>query len=88
MTKHPCKKSGIEISEAADGFVVHDAVRDRVHYLNRSAALILELCDGRTDAESITAILQEAYELPEPPTDLVKSYLDRLIEEQLVEPAS
>ena len=37
---------GIEIREAPDGLVVYDAGRDRLHYLNPTAALLLESCDG------------------------------------------
>jgi hypothetical protein len=41
---------GIEIREAPDGLVVYDAGRDRLHYLNPTAALLLESCDGTLPA--------------------------------------
>lgn len=88
MSDKPRKKDGVEISEAADGFVIHDAGRDRIHYLNRTAALILELCDGEADAAHIAALLQDVYDLPDPPLDLVSGYLQRLAEEYLIEPGA
>ena len=64
--------------------MVFDESRDRVHYLNHTAVLILELCDGELSPEDIAAYLQEAYSLSEPPTTEVEAYLARLAEEGLV----
>lgn len=75
---------GLQISQAASGYVVFDESRDRVHYLNHTAVLILELCDGELSPEDIAAYLQEAYSLSEPPTTEVEAYLARLAEEGLV----
>lgn len=84
MTQGPQRADGIEVVEAADGFVVYDPAQDRVHYLNHTAALILEFATGEnTDAE-ITHMLQVAYELPEPPDDAVKECLEQLRGEGLV----
>ncbi len=81
----PRKKAGLEIGDAADGFVIHDKNRDRIHYLNRTAVLILELCDGAVSPDTIATLLQTAYDLPEPPHDLVQSCLKRLAEECLID---
>lgn len=59
----------------SDGYVVYDPRRDRVHYLNASSALILELCTGEMDAEQIAAAVQEAFDLAEPPTGEVATCL-------------
>lgn len=80
----PRKREGLEIAEAAGGFVVHDTERGRVHYLNHTAALIYELCDGETPVEEITQLLGEAYG-PQPSLgEQVQLYVDRLRAELLV----
>lgn len=82
---HPLKRDGLEIDEAAAGVVVNDVGRGRVHYLNHAAALIFELCDGRTSADEIVDLVRQAYRLPEHPDEVVRAYLARLVSENLVE---
>jgi hypothetical protein len=80
----PRPAEGIEISEVADGFVIYDPKQDRVHYLNQTAAVILELCNGQLTADELAALIQEAYGLPEPPAEEVADCVQRLIEEGLI----
>jgi hypothetical protein len=80
----PVAADGIEIVPTADGYVVYDEGRDRIHYLNHTAALVLEFCTGEnTDAE-IVHMLQLAYELPEPPEDETHECLTHLRTEGLI----
>lgn len=81
---YPRKAEGIEITEVPDGFIVYQADRDRVHYLNATAVLVLELCNGTVRAGDIPALLRRAYELAEEPTAEVADYLERLLGEGLV----
>lgn len=80
----PQQADGIEISEVADGYVIYDPKQDRVHYLNQTAGIILELCNGRVTAGEIAGIVQAAYDLPEPPTKEVAGCMEKLIEERLI----
>jgi len=75
---------GIEINEIADGFVIYDPKRDRVHYLNQTAGVILELCNGRVTSDELPALLQTAYELPAPPVEEVTTCVQTLLKEGLV----
>jgi len=84
MTACPRQVDGLEISEAADGFVVYDAGRDRVHYLNHTAIIVLELCDGLTSIADIAAILQDSYALAEPPLTEVGDCVERMTGEGLI----
>lgn len=84
MTNHPTRAAGIEVNEVADGFVVHDAVRDRVHYLNHTAALVLEFCTGDNPTDRIVAMVQHCYELAQPPHDMITTCLEQLRAEGLV----
>ena len=80
----PRPAEGIEVSEVADGYVVYDPNQDRVHYLNQTAVLVLELCNGQVTAGELASIIQEAYDLPDPPAEQVAECVDRLIEEGLI----
>ena len=58
--------------------------RERVHYLNHTAVMVLELCTGQTKAADMPGLLQVAYELPEAPMAEVRDCLEKLFEEGLV----
>jgi hypothetical protein len=75
---------GMEIREAPDGFVVYDPARDRVHYLNRTAALLLESCDGRVAAVELAALLAAAFKLDASPTGDVEACVAALLDEGLL----
>jgi PqqD family protein of HPr-rel-A system len=81
----PIRNADVEVNEVSDGYVVYDAGRDRVHYLNRTATLVLEFCTGENTAEEIVAVLQNAYDLPEPPEAETKACLEQLRAEGLIQ---
>jgi len=81
----PLARSDVEVAEADDGYVVYDSVRDRVHYLNHTAVLVMELCNGQNSEERIAAQLQRAYDLPAAPVQETRACVKRLVEEGLVE---
>jgi len=70
--------------EVADGFVVYHPARDRVHFFNHTAAVVLTLCDGTLDDTQIATLLQRCYELPEPPHAEVVQCLEQFREQGLV----
>jgi len=80
----PRVSDGIEINKVADGYIVYQPDRDRVHYLNQTAVLVLELCDGNTRAGELPGLIRAAYQLADPPTDEVSECLAKLLEEGLV----
>jgi len=49
-TRRPHKAPDVDVHEVVDGFVVYHPSRNRVHYLNHTAAIVLELCTGENDA--------------------------------------
>ena len=51
----PDKVAGVEVNEVADGLVVFDPQTQQVHYLNSSASVVYELCDGRSTTDDIVA---------------------------------
>ena len=76
---------GCEISHMPDGFVVYQAEKDKVHYLNPTAAMIYELCDAKLTASGIAAYLQRTFSLSEPPTAEVADCIDSLVKQGLIE---
>jgi hypothetical protein len=81
---YPRKADALEVNEADDGLVVYDPVHDMVHHLNPSASMIFDLCDGTRDAQSIAAVLAEAYDLDVPPQADAMAGLKELVDRQLV----
>jgi hypothetical protein len=75
---------GLEITHAPDGYVIYDATAEKVHYLNPTAGVVYELCDGATSARAIGAFLQTAYELDAAPLDMVRDCLISLLDQGLV----
>ena len=51
----------LEITEVPDGFVIYDEPRDKIHYLNATAAVVYTLCDGNKTVSEIRAFLRDAY---------------------------
>jgi len=84
MIRLPRIADNIEINPVEDGYVIYQANQDRVHYLNKSAVLVLESCTGNNTPEKIEQILQEVFDLPEAPKKAVAECLDRLYKEGLV----
>jgi len=71
-----------------DGWVIYHHKTDLVHYLNPTAALVFELCNGRHTLAEMTGIVSAAYDLSAPLTDDVQTCVSRLVHEGLVTPCS
>lgn len=63
----PRRAAGIDLAELGDGLIVRQAQPPRVHQLNNTASMVLELCDGRHTVTEIAAALAEAFTLDAPP---------------------
>ena len=77
-----------EIIASDDGFVVHDAAKDVVHYLNQTAAIVLSLCDGRRTVEQVAQLLANQFGLGESPREDVDAIVAKFHEGGLVELSS
>jgi hypothetical protein len=81
---YPKQADNLEINEVADGYIVYQPERDRVHYLNHTAALVLTFCTGGNRADEIPHLLKQAFDLPKPPAAEVRDCLAKFVEEGLV----
>jgi hypothetical protein len=81
---NPVMAPDLELNEVADGYIVYQPDRDRVHYLNQTAAVVLELCNGQNAEAEIPELLRLAWDLPEPPVEEVADCLEGLRKEGLI----
>jgi len=84
MTSRPRARADLEVIASDEGFVVHDASRETVHYLNQTAAIVLSLCDGERSIDEIGGLIQGQFGLDEPPRDDVSEMLKKLEEQGLL----
>ena len=63
----PRRAAGIDLAELGNGLLVRQAQPPRVHLLNNTASMVLEMCDGRHTVAEIAAALGEAFTLDAPP---------------------
>ena len=74
----PTRADGLEVNEVADGLVVYQDGPERVHYLNNTAALVFELCNGANSVDRITDLLRATFGLEAPPAAEVASCVEQL----------
>ena len=86
--ERPIRNDSVEVDEVSDGYVVYDGSRDRVHYLNQTAAVIFEFCDGKHEPEDIVARVAKAFDLGPSAHDEIRAGLDSLLKEGLVQSSS
>lgn len=79
----PTQALGLEINECTDGYVIYQNEQDKVHFLNHTAVVVLELCTGQNTAADIAQALAEAYGLETPPLAEVNAALETLVAEGL-----
>jgi hypothetical protein len=75
---NPRHVDDLDMSPADDGYIIYQPDKDRVHFLNPSAVLILELCDGENSPEQIVDLVKQAYGLPDAPVKEVHEALKQL----------
>ena len=75
---------GLDINPAEDGFIVYQPELDRVHFLNATAVLILELCNGTNSEQEIVALISEECSLEQNPAEVVRETLAKMKTEGLL----
>ena len=86
MTDVISQAEGLEVNEVPDGYIIYQGTRDRVHYLNKTAAVIFEFCDGNLDADSIVARVAQAFEIGDPAKNAeIAACLGSLMQEGLIQ---
>lgn len=68
---------GMDLNEVPDGYVIYDNDNNMVHYLNSTAAIVYQMCDGGQSVAAIAEFIKSAFELDED-IDVQKSMQDML----------
>ena len=84
LSDYPKQTAGLEIDQVEDGFIIYHPARDTVHFLNPSAVVILELCNGKHEVGEIAAIVRKAYGLQDTPEREILDTLIKFLNEGLV----
>lgn len=84
MATQPTKHAWVEIQPLADGFTVTATSTGTGIWLNRTAALVLQLCTGANSAEAIAEALAQGFGLTTVPHQHVEQCLDQLLQAGLI----
>lgn len=84
MTGNPEQHPNLKIFEADDGYIVYHKERDRVHFLNHTSVLILELCNGKHSVPVMIDIVEKSYGLDKPPEKEVMDIITSFEKEGLI----
>jgi hypothetical protein len=78
--------TGLELNPAPDGYVIYQTAKERVHFLNPTAAIVYELCISGKSLREIEAVLRDAFSLSQDPSAAVRDCIKSLLDEQLILP--
>lgn len=84
MTEVLIRAGGLDVNEVPDGYVIYQTARDRVHYLNKTAAIVFELCDGARGPDDIIARVNQIFELTTETDGEIQACIQSLLKEELV----
>lgn len=77
------REAGLVVQELTDETLVYDLERNRAHCLNRTAAMVWRLCDGKATVEEMVARLRAKGHVPVS-EDMVFLALERLAKARLL----
>jgi hypothetical protein len=83
-TGYPQQIDDLDISATEDGYIIYQPERDYIHFLNPTAVLILELCNGKNSQSKIADLVKQAYGLGDAPSEVVRQALMQLTVEGLL----
>jgi hypothetical protein len=78
VVDRPAPAPGIEVVELAEGLMVRQVVPSRVHHLNNTASIVLQLCDGERSAAEIAEVVAESFGLANSPVAEVSACIEGL----------
>jgi hypothetical protein len=78
------RTSDLDVHEVPDGYIVYDNARDRVHYLNNTAAIIFEFCGSKLEPDDVVRRVAKAFDLDPSAHAEIRAAIDLLLKEGLV----
>jgi hypothetical protein len=84
MSEIMVRAPGLEVHEVPDGYIVYQEARDNVCYLNKTAAIMFEFCDGKLDTDDIVTRVAKAFDLGLSAHAEIRACMDSLVKEGLI----
>lgn len=78
------KALGFECRNTPDGYVIYGEDGEYIHFLNISAAIVFELCDGNHSDDDIVEYFQKSFGLKTKPSADIEACLVSLAREGLI----
>ncbi len=85
MSEILTRSDELEVHEVPDGYIVYHGARDNVSYLNKTAAIIFELCDGKLNTDDIVSRVAKIFDLNNSSHDEIRTCMGSLIKEGLLQ---
>jgi Coenzyme PQQ synthesis protein D (PqqD) len=79
------RADGLEVHEVPDGYIVYQNAKDNVCYLNKTAAIVFEFCDGTFDSDEIVSRVAKVFDLDTSSHSEIRECVDSLIKEGLIQ---
>ncbi len=79
------RTAGLEVHEMPDGYIVYQGTRDNVCYLNKTAAIVFEFCDGGLEADEVVARVAKLFDLGISAHAEIRACIDSLVKEGLLQ---
>src|SRR5262245_21617880 len=84
MPIYPLRAPDVSIAAVPGGYVLRDLTHKKLHHLNATAALAIELADGTRSVEEIAELIARAWNVAPAPVEAVADVLTRLGEDGAV----
>jgi hypothetical protein len=84
LPNKPVRTADLVIEFVGDGYLVYHPTQNRMHSLNHTAALVLELCTGENDVPQIARWIERGFQLPSAPEQETRECVESLFAEDLV----
>jgi hypothetical protein len=85
MSEVMVRASGLDVHEVPDGYIVYLGSRDNVCYLNKTAAIVFEFCDGKLDTDEIVTRVAKIFELEASAHAEIRDCIASLVKEGLIQ---
>jgi hypothetical protein len=82
--ERPTIDEELDLNETEDGLIVFVPSTDRVHHMNSTASVVLQLCDGSRSLAEIAEGVREVFGLEVSPVSETEECLARFTREGLV----
>jgi hypothetical protein len=88
MSEVMVRVGGLDVHEVPDGYIIYQDGRDNVSYLNKTAAIVFEFCDGTLDVDEIVTRVAKIFDLNSSAHGEIRDCIASLVKEGLIQSSS